>query len=163
MNGIIRKYWPLVKNFSNIYSKEQISRQKKVFENEKRLINITNDKIQNMIKYNEKYKDEMVKCDNFTITLMKLVKKCKEKNFVYLSELFTDIELSKKVPFIKLMFDSYEDNIYKVHKYSLDSNDGNVSKEKLKSWTDDYKIQEYYGYNYIYSGNLIEIKLEHNE
>jgi len=163
-NGLIKKYWPMINNFTTSYSKSVIQEDKKEFTRVKENTEIYSSRINAIDDYYKKNNGDYDDC-NFTITIMKLMKKkdIMKENQMKLIELFSDFELSKEFPFIKIMFDSHEDNMYKIFENSLDINGGNVTKEMCKAWTDDFKIQEYYGYNYIYSGNLVEIKIHHND
>ena len=163
-NGLIQKYWPMINNFTTIYSKVQIKEDKKEFMRIKNNTEIYSERINTIEDYYKNNNEDYDDC-NFTITIMKLMKKkdTEKENKMKLIELFSDFELSKEFPFIKIMFESHEDNMYKIFEDSLVIHNGNVTKEMCKAWTDDFRIQEYYGYHYLYSGNLVEIKINHND
>ena len=161
-NGVIKKYWPLINNFTEIYNPELLKTEKDEYKRLKSNYTILSERIDKIEKYYDKNNETFTDC-NFTITIMKLMKKNLVENQMKLIDLFSDFTLSEDLPFIKIMFDSYEDNMYKIHKKSLSVNGGFITKDMCKAWTDDYKIQEYYGFNYIYSGNLIEMKLRFND
>ena len=163
-NGLIQKYWPMINNFTTIYSKVQIKEDKKEFMRIKNNTEIYSERINTIEDYYKNNNEDYDDC-NFTITIMKLMKKkdTEKENQMKLIELFSDFELSKEFPFIKIMFESHEDNMYKIFEDSLVIHNGNVTKEMCKAWTDDFRIQEYYGYHYLYSGNLVEIKIHYND
>ena len=150
-NGLLRKYWPKLSNFQElIIDKHEYLKIKKSLEIYSKNIQLIED------NYNPKESY----CHNFSIEKLRVIKEDDSNNSIQLKKLFSDYQLSFTNPFIKLILDTYENKYYKLYNESLiNYENGLITKDLIKSWTEDYQLQPKMGYQYLHSENIIIFKL----
>lgn len=158
-NGLLFKYWPLLKlNPLQIFEKESVT-----YDKVKSYITTYADGIRHIENI---FNKQSIKCDTFKIHLLKINKPCSQNNIIHLSKLFTEFPLSNEYPFIKLVLETHQDTFYKLYKDSVvyegfqRGKMKHVTKDICHRWSDDYILQTSYGYEYLHSdGNIIIIKI----
>jgi len=104
-NGIIKKYWP------NIKDKKYKKSPKKIIDKNKRCLSILDLQIKTIDNI---FKNEY-KCDEFDLQFLKINNiKYNTLNEINIIKLFCDIELNNEYPFSKLFLNDYTDTYYKI-------------------------------------------------
>ena len=165
IHGIITKYWPYVES-SEIIDYDDLEESRKNKHDEKKKRYIESFKYMNLIE-SEYFLNEpkLVKCSENTIEMMQLLKSGDGKNIVNLTNIFRDVRLSEKIPFMKLILESRDDVLFKVNNKHMiyDGKDKTetrfISKDVCKLWSDDLVLQTNFGYRYLHKENAIIMKV----
>ena len=168
VNGLLLKYWPNISvlDILDYYEEADILQRKINYEKSKEILDIYNRHLYIIeSEFISKDVNEEIKCENYTLTILKLNKTSTTNNTIHLSKLFSEFKLTNEVPFMKLLLNSHDDAFYKLYENSLmyegsDKIPGRyITKELCKEWSDGYNIQTEYGYRYLHSGNIILFKI----
>tara|TARA_Y100000361_G_scaffold154091_1_gene178109 strand:+ start:1509 stop:2729 length:1221 start_codon:yes stop_codon:yes gene_type:complete len=125
INGIVRKYWPIINNNNDIFK----STLKSSLKNKLNILNIVKKQIKLV---EDEYYQSTKSCDEFIFRYMKLDNSNvndNNDNNVNIIKLFTDIQLSNKYPFSKLFLNSKEESYHKLHRDYLKIIDPNICSE----------------------------------
>ena len=168
VNGLLLKYWPenTLLDILQFYEERNILLRKIDYEKTKERLDIYNRHLYIIeSEFLSNNVNEQIKCNNYTLTILKLNKVSTINNTVHLSKLFSEFKLTNEVPFMKLLLNSHDDAFYKLYENSLmyegsDKKPGRyITKDLCKEWSDGYNIQTEYGYRYLHSGNIILFKV----
>ncbi len=125
INGIVRKYWPIINNNNDIFK----STLKSSLKNKLNILNIVKKQIKLV---EDEYYQSTKSCDEFIFRYMKLDNSnvnLDNNDNVNIIKLFTDIQLSNKYPFSKLFLNSKEESYHKLHRDYLKIIDPNICSE----------------------------------
>lgn len=169
VHSIISKYWPYL-DTNEILNYDLLEGSRK------QLYELIKVRYSESFKYmnimeSQYFMNELnlVPCSENTIEMMQLVKQGNGKNIVNLTNLFRDVRLTEKIPFMKLILESRDDVLFKVNNEHMiyEGKDRTstrfISKDVCKLWSDDLVLQTNFGYRYLHKENAILMKIYDKE